>query len=97
MKPHVSGKMEEDILDIEFEAQLRIRAYEIWESEGRPDGREGEHWNQAVRELASLASTPDHASESKAPVKKAAQKPVAQKAAAAKPRRTPRSAQVVLN
>ena len=27
------------------------RAYEIWESEGRPDGRATEHWLRAVSEL----------------------------------------------
>jgi hypothetical protein len=27
------------------------RAYEIWESEGRPDGRAMEHWLRAVSEL----------------------------------------------
>lgn len=31
---------------------LRQRAYEIWEAEGRPHGREREHWAQALRELS---------------------------------------------
>lgn len=31
--------------------QIEARAYEIWEREGRPAGREGEHWEQALREL----------------------------------------------
>lgn len=26
------------------------RAYMIWEAAGRPDGHDGEHWEQAVRE-----------------------------------------------
>jgi hypothetical protein len=26
------------------------RAYKIWEEAGKPDGRDGEHWQQAVRE-----------------------------------------------
>lgn len=26
------------------------RAYTIWEEAGRPDGRDSEHWQQAVRE-----------------------------------------------
>ena len=30
---------------------LRDRAYRIWEREGRPSGREHEHWAQAAREL----------------------------------------------
>lgn len=32
------------------ERRVRDRAYEIWESEGRPSGREREHWEQAERE-----------------------------------------------
>jgi len=35
---------------IDHEA-IRRRAYEIWEAEGRPEGREQEHWIQAQREL----------------------------------------------
>lgn len=31
---------------------VRERAYLIWETEGRPDGRDLEHWLQAERELA---------------------------------------------
>lgn len=33
--------------------QIRRRAYEIWEREGRPEGRESEHWRMAVEELAA--------------------------------------------
>ncbi|WP_309085207.1 DUF2934 domain-containing protein [Chelativorans sp.] len=35
----------------EKEEKIRRRAYEIWESEGRPHGREWDHWLQAAREL----------------------------------------------
>ena len=31
--------------------QLRSRAYQIWEREGRPQGRDLEHWLEAEREL----------------------------------------------
>lgn len=41
------------------EEQLRQRAYRIWESEGRPDGMEAQHWARAERELA--AEEPDAA------------------------------------
>lgn len=34
---------------------IRLRAYEIWESSGRPDGLEKEHWEQAERELLDAA------------------------------------------
>ena len=30
---------------------MRRRAYEIWEKEGRPEGRALEHWLQAKQEL----------------------------------------------
>lgn len=33
--------------------QIRRRAYEIWEREGRPEGREAEHWRRAAEELAA--------------------------------------------
>jgi hypothetical protein len=34
------------------EAQIRRRAYEIWEAAGRPEGREHEHWFAAESEFA---------------------------------------------
>jgi len=30
---------------------IRTRAYQIWEREGRPHGRDIEHWRQAPSEL----------------------------------------------
>ena len=33
------------------EQRIRARAYEIWEGEGRHDGRAEEHWRQAEREI----------------------------------------------
>ena len=38
------------------EERIRQRAHEIWEREGRPKGREQEHWNQAVQEIESESS-----------------------------------------
>lgn len=35
------------------EQLIKERAYAIWEGEGRPHGREKEHWVQAERELAA--------------------------------------------
>ena len=35
----------------EDEDKVRRRAYEIWEREGRPEGRHDEHWSQARREM----------------------------------------------
>lgn len=31
--------------------QIAELAYRIWEQQGRPDGRDREHWEQAQREL----------------------------------------------
>jgi hypothetical protein len=31
--------------------KIRKRAHQIWESEGRPHGRDREHWEQAAREM----------------------------------------------
>jgi len=33
------------------EDRIKQRAYEIWETEGRPHGRDREHWDRAVREM----------------------------------------------
>lgn len=39
------------MMSSDTEQAIRIRAYEIWEQEGSPDGRDREHWQQAEREL----------------------------------------------
>lgn len=36
---------------------IRQRAEEIWEAEGRPEGRQNEHWQQASEEIARERST----------------------------------------
>jgi hypothetical protein len=33
------------------ERRIRERAHEIWEQEGRPEGRQEEHWRQASQEI----------------------------------------------
>jgi Protein of unknown function (DUF2934) len=42
-----SGGRQDDLYE-----RVRLRAYELWESEGRPAGREYDHWLQAEREVA---------------------------------------------
>lgn len=37
---------------IDKQEQIRRRAYEIWEQEGRPEGSATRHWLQASDELA---------------------------------------------
>ena len=39
------------MMTIDHEAAVRERAYYIWEREGRPQGRELQHWQAALREL----------------------------------------------
>jgi hypothetical protein len=34
------------------EKKVKERAHQIWEAEGRPHGRDREHWEQAAREIA---------------------------------------------
>jgi len=43
-----------DVMDIDsFEQRVRDRAYALWENEGRPVGRDAEHWR--LSEEATLA------------------------------------------
>jgi hypothetical protein len=49
-------------MDPAVEETIRLRAYKIWEEEGRPAGRDVEHWIRAVLELArdgSIRLMPD--------------------------------------
>lgn len=39
----------------EHEAAIRARAYQIWEDEGRPDGRHELHWQRAYEAIAAAA------------------------------------------
>lgn len=40
------------------EEAIRRRAYRIWEEEGRPQGREREHWERAEREVREERGRP---------------------------------------
>ena len=59
----------------ETQSRTEQRAREIWEREGRPDGRSDEHWRLALEELAQ-----EDAEEA---AKKAAEEAAAKKAAEA--------------
>jgi len=39
------------------EMRVRERAHQLWEQEGRPDGRESDHWERASREIDAEDST----------------------------------------
>jgi hypothetical protein len=43
------------------EEQIKVRAHELWEQAGKPEGRDDEFWRQAELELAQGA-TPDEKS-----------------------------------
>jgi large subunit ribosomal protein L21 len=43
-------------LKTETEAAIRARAHEIWESEGRPDGRHEIHWQRAYEAIVNVTS-----------------------------------------
>ena len=58
---------------------IRERAYAIWEREGRPEGRERQHWEQAAREI--LAAGEPARTLQKAKLGKAASKGRSRKAA----------------
>jgi hypothetical protein len=47
-KPAASARHESDL-----QQRIQQRAYQLWESEGRPEGREQAHWQQAQRELSA--------------------------------------------
>ena len=45
-------------MDGSDEQAIREAAYFIWENEGRPDGRDLEHWARAVRQLGADRDEP---------------------------------------
>ena len=56
------------------ETLVRTRAYQIWEAEGRPHGRDAEHWFRALEEIGAPGMTTP---EPKSPAKRAAKKATA--------------------
>lgn len=41
----------------EREDRIRQRAHQLWEEQGRPDGRHDEHWSQASSEIGEDGGT----------------------------------------
>ena len=60
------------------EDRIRSRAYEIWKREGCPEGRDREHWEEAVQELDRQAGS-EADRESNTPTEKAASEPQQQR------------------
>lgn len=49
-------------MSVDVEQRIRDRAYAIWLDEGRPHGRDADHWLQAERAiLTETVAVPDHA------------------------------------
>ncbi len=53
----------------EQEVAIRERAYAIWEEEGRPHGREWEHWERASHYVTTRRATANVAKAAKPPRK----------------------------
>jgi len=43
--------MKEQEMDDDLEKRIRERAFQLWEADGRPDGKEKEHWERARAEV----------------------------------------------
>ncbi|WP_353232190.1 DUF2934 domain-containing protein [Pseudomonas helleri] len=72
------------------EKRIREFAYQIWESEGQPQGEQERHWEMAhkLAQAEALAPTPAQSTKARAKpaASAAAKKPAAQEPAAKKPR-----------
>lgn len=66
------------------EEAIRDRAYVIWEREGRPHGRDQDHWLQAAWELAGEEAKAAALTKKTKPAAKAARKPAKARKAPAK-------------
>lgn len=66
--------------------RVREFAYQIWESEGKPEGQEARHWEMARKLAEAEALTPSKPKTAT----KAKPKPVVEKTAVAKKPRAPR-------
>jgi hypothetical protein len=66
-----------------LELRIRERAHAIWEREGRPEGREVEHWHMAAAEIAAEVA-PARKTRTKAAGATEAKEPAPKRAAAAR-------------
>lgn len=67
-------------MSVTSEQQIRERAYQIWENEGRPEGRSDEHWRIAASEFAPAGNT-----QNSQPDKRARKTPNSQRASKVAP------------
>jgi hypothetical protein len=79
--------IEEDQMKIPSEQSIRERAYQLWEQDGRPDGRSVDYWLRAARDLEDEATAPKQAPAAEKP-RYAAKKTSAQPTPPRAPKRT---------
>lgn len=70
-------------MDQDHQERIKRRAHEIWESEGRPEGLDAEHWSRAEEELRTQMDGGSQGGNDSQPE-------LARTAAAEKPKRAPR-------
>lgn len=75
-----------DVAEADLEDRIRRRAYDLWEAEGRPQGRDAAHWAQAERELANAGGATGGRAPRKT-TKRTAARPSAAKKGDARPSR----------
>lgn len=76
-------------MDSDRERRIRERAYALWEAEGRPHGRDREHWHQAAEEIAAEeASSGKRPGQDAGPVAPAASSGGTLRSRPARPRKT---------
>lgn len=46
--------------------EIARRAHELWEQEGRPEGRDADHWLEAERQLRGTSNEPDASTDARA-------------------------------
>jgi hypothetical protein len=71
-----------------FEELVRARAYALWESEGRPAGRDAEHWRLSEAEMRRALTQVEAETEAAKPAKPKPAKLQADKPKADKPKAT---------
>lgn len=52
-----TSRTPKDTPELDLEQQKQIIAYQLWEDEGRPEGKAEEHWAQACLVVMSLAES----------------------------------------
>jgi hypothetical protein len=58
---------QEALMPDDREARIRERAHVIWEEEGRPVGKEREHWERAAKDVDAQGQSPDSGAEADKP------------------------------